>query len=218
MHKLIIESVSSSSIWAGHTIWKPIISLKVLLFSFTEKKKEKRVIATAWPVILSHHQCSVILQRQSKHHLQSNTNNSHTQCDDCLLLPRCRGAPVHIPQPKRASNTNKVVGGERVWVCVPCVHMYKERCLQPCVPSCCLCRCYKQASLTRCVIEILYKVISELQTALILIVCFIVSHSVCLCCSVCAYVWVCMSLCYAGHKKLLFQRSLKPPEALFTTQ
>lgn len=42
MHTLIIESVSSSSIWAGHTIWKPIISLKVLLFSFTEKKRKRK--------------------------------------------------------------------------------------------------------------------------------------------------------------------------------
>lgn len=55
-----------------------------------------------------------------------------------------------------------------------------------------------------CVIQIVYKVISELQTGLICVLCFIVSVCVCASQSVCVYMYECACLCYAGHKTLQF--------------
>lgn len=66
-----------------------------------------------------------------------------------------------------------------------------------------------RASLTQCVsLKYFIRSSQQLQTGLICVVCFNVSVRVCLCPSKYTYVCVCVSVCYTGQKRLLFQGSL----------
>lgn len=138
------------------------LSVSKFCHSPSLKKIERWVIVTAWPIIPSHHHCSLVLLRQSGQCCKSNTNNSSTQVPSMMIVCfflSVVGTCSHIPQPKHGSNTNKVVGGERVCVCV-CICTRSGVCylVFPAVAS--AGATGKRDSV--CVIEILYKVISEL--------------------------------------------------------
>lgn len=112
-----------------------------------------------------------------------------TVCCFCFTGGTCS----HIPQPEHGSNTNKDVGGE-------CVSVFVDAFVQggvfvtvfvfPAVAS---------AGATGrldpvCVLQIVYKVTSELQTALICVLCFIVSVGVFVPLSQSVYVYECVSV------------------------
>lgn len=140
------------------------LSVSVVPFSLGGNKKKSRhgSLLTALPIILSHHSTVVLsFKHKAVNSVAPPIQTPHipSVVSVCCFFS-AGGTCSHIPLPEHGSNTNKVVGGERMCVCI-CAKGCLLLCV--CVPSCCPCRCYTGTLDSVCVIEILYKVISTLS-------------------------------------------------------